>query len=320
VASIAEVLEDVRVTYRPEGDPQSTAPNVFTVPVPGQHGPVGTLRLELGPKRRLSADETNYLVATAGTLANALERRQIEDDLRRSEDRLRVVNEELGRSNAELSRFAAIAAHDLKAPLNTVSQFSNLIRESTPPSPETEPYFDTIARATDRMRNLVDRLLTYSRVGAIDAKPTAVDTATVLDGVRADLDAAITASGAEITHDPMPTVSGDPVGLRQLFQNLISNALKFVAPGQRPRVHVGVRADGDRWRFTVHDDGIGVEPKEAAEIFEPFRRLRAGAYEGTGLGLAICLRIVERHGGEIWMESRPGRGSDFVFTLPRLNT
>ena len=283
------------------------------VTIPGHAGPYGYLRVETANPRDFTADEKSFLSTVAGTLTTALKRRHFEDQLR-------SVNDELGRSNAELSRFAAIAAHDLKAPLNSISQFAELIGESAPPDSETREYLDIMARATERMRNLVDRLLSYSRVGAIDAVPVRVDVQSVLEAVTYDLGAAISAGAALVTSDPLPIVHGDQVAVQQLFQNLIANALKFVAPGIRPRVHVGATPAGSFWRFSIRDNGIGIDSEEAREIFEPFRRLRAKAYEGTGLGLAICLRIVERHGGRIWMTSHPGRGSEFVFTLPRVDT
>src|SRR5262249_35134981 len=147
---------------------------------------------------------------------------------------------------------------------------------------------------------------------------TAVKGEVVLTRVLQNLQAAITDSGAEVTHDPLPTVRGDEQQLALVLQNLLGNTLKFRGP-QPPRVHLSARQDGQYWVFSVRDNGIGLDPRHAERIFGAFQRLHAGEeYQGTGIGLAICKKIVERHGGRIWVESQPGEGATFSFTLPAL--
>jgi hypothetical protein len=165
-----------------------------------------------------------------------------------------------------------------------------------------------------RLQQMLADLLTYTRVGGQEITRAAVDCNALLDRVCSDLQIAIQESGARITHDALPTVQADATRLGQVFQNLIGNALKFrgAAP---PRVHVSARQEGRRWRFAVRDNGIGVDPKQAERIFQMLQRLHSREYQGTGIGLAICKKIVERHGGRIWVESTPGEGATFYFTL-----
>ena len=149
-----------------------------------------------------------------------------------------------------------------------------------------------------------------------DASPERVDCDRLVETVKVDLHEAIVAAGATVTHDRLPTVTGMRTGLRQLFTNLVGNAVKF--RGDEPvHVHVGAARDGPMWRFSVADNGIGIDPAQAERIFEVFKRLHsAGRYPGTGIGLAICKKVVEHHGGRIWVESQPGIGATFRFTLP----
>jgi len=166
------------------------------------------------------------------------------------------------------------------------------------------------------MQALINALLTYSRVGTQAKKLDPTDCEAVLDDTVAGLRAAIKDSGARITRDPLPTVIGDATQLGQLFQNLIGNGIKFHG-AEPPRIHISCRRDGQWWVFSVKDHGIGFDSKYAERIFVMFQRLHAkGEYPGTGIGLAVCKKIVERHGGEIWVESRPGEGATFYFTIP----
>jgi light-regulated signal transduction histidine kinase (bacteriophytochrome) len=168
-----------------------------------------------------------------------------------------------------------------------------------------------------RMKQLIEDLLAYSRVGTKgkEFRPTPVENA--LRRAVTNLRAAIEESGAEITHDPLPTVAADEVQLAQLFQNLMGNALKFKG-SDKPHVHVRAVESPSEWRFAVEDNGIGIEPQYFERIFMLFQRLHTkGDYPGTGIGLAICKKVVERHGGRIWVESEPGKGSRFIFTLPK---
>lgn len=173
-----------------------------------------------------------------------------------------------------------------------------------------------IVRGVERMQRLIDDLLAYSRVGTHGKPFEETDLERLLGGVLGNLHKAIQESGAIVTHDPLPTVWADWTQMGQLLQNLISNAIKF-RRGPGPRIHVGVICDGDAYRFRVTDDGIGIDPSYFDRIFVIFQRLHAqGEYPGTGIGLAICKRIVDRHGGRIWVESESGRGTSFHFSLP----
>lgn len=167
-----------------------------------------------------------------------------------------------------------------------------------------------------RMQALINALLTYSRVGTQGKKFAPVDCDAVVDSALAGLRAAIEESGAEITRDPLPEITADASQLGQLFQNLIGNGIKFRG-AEPPRIHIGCKKNGQGWVFSVRDHGIGLDPRYAERIFVMFQRLHAkDEYSGTGIGLAVCKKIVERHGGEIWVESRPGEGATFSFTIP----
>jgi len=174
-----------------------------------------------------------------------------------------------------------------------------------------------IVDGASRMKQLIEDLLAYSRVGTkgADFQPVSADAA--LRRALFNLRAAIEEAGAVVTNDPMPTLPADEVQLGQLLQNLIGNALKFRSSSV-PRIHIGVKDLGHEWQFEVRDNGIGIEPQYYERIFMVFQRLHdKGEYPGTGIGLAICKKVVERHGGRIWVESRPGHGSSFYFTLPK---
>lgn len=169
-----------------------------------------------------------------------------------------------------------------------------------------------------RMQRLINDLLAYSRVGRKPKEFEPTDCGRVLARVLSDLRLAVEESGGVVTGDPLPTVSGDSVQLGQLFQNLVANAVKFRGP-EPPRVHVSVEREGEEWHFSVRDNGIGIEPQYAERIFVIFQRLHSRAeYEGTGIGLAVCRKIVERHGGRIWVESELGKGACFHFTIPAI--
>jgi light-regulated signal transduction histidine kinase (bacteriophytochrome) len=167
------------------------------------------------------------------------------------------------------------------------------------------------------MQELINDLLTYSRVGTRALELAAVDTAQVVDQVITDLAAAIQDSNASVTRDDLPVVQGDPTQLRQVFQNLIANGIKFHRPDETPQVHVSAVRENGVWIFRVRDNGIGIEPQYQERVFALFQRLHSRAdYPGTGIGLVVCKKIVERHGGQIRVESEPGPGTTFVLTLP----
>jgi signal transduction histidine kinase len=223
---------------------------------------------------------------------------------------------ELERSNEELDRFAAVTSHDLQAPLATISMYVQLLeaRHGKDLGSATQ-LVDGISAATGHARELIRGLLEYSRAGRGELRKEQLNVDRVLQEVLDVLAGPIEEAGATVEVGDMPVVGADHRNLLQVFQNLISNAVKF-CDGD-PRVRVQARRVDGSWWFSVTDNGIGMEPSKAEEIFEPFHRLHGeGAYPGTGIGLAVCERIVEQHGGRIWAESEPGKGSTFRFTLP----
>jgi PAS domain S-box-containing protein len=224
---------------------------------------------------------------------------------------------ELERINEELQQFAYIVSHDLNEPLRTVASFVSLLAKRYQGKLDAKAG-EYIAYAVDgarRMERMISDLLSYTRVGGPASERTAVDCEAVLAQVMSDLQVAITEQQATVTHDPLPTVSGEATRLKQVFQNLISNALKFRGEAP-PRVHVSAQRLDGHWQFAVRDNGIGIDLRRAGRLFQVFQRLHArGEYPGTGIGLAICKKIVERHGGRIWVESRPGEGATFYFTI-----
>ena len=240
----------------------------------------------------------------------------VELDQKRHELMLR--NEELRRSNEALEQFAYVASHDLREPLRKMAGFSQLLerRYKGKLDEEADRLISYIVDGAARLQNLIADLLDFSRVGSSRAQWSVVQTATILERVMENLGVLIQESRAVITHDDLPPVRGDSSQLVQLFQNLVANALKFRGT-EPPVVHVGVRPGDDFWEFSVRDNGIGISPQYFPQIFELFKRLHSKEqYPGTGIGLAICKKVVENHGGKIWVESRPGAGSTFFFTLP----
>ena len=223
-------------------------------------------------------------------------------------------NQDLERSNAALEQFAAIASHDLSAPLRTIQAFLRLLerRHADELSGEAREFVSHAVQASIRMQRLIDDLLIYSRVGTIQRPPERVDSDRIVREVVQSLDAA-----DRVRWSGLPPVEGHRSELVQLFQNLIGNALKFVPAGREARVEVAATRDGEQWRFTVEDNGIGIDPARAEELFEPFQRGPAvEGYDGTGVGLAIARKVVEQHGGRLWVEPTGGDGSRFCFTLP----
>ncbi len=226
--------------------------------------------------------------------------------------------EELARSNAELNRFAWVVAHDLKEPLRTVAGMSQSLTRRCRGllDQEAAGLLDRVTAAAGRMQRLIDDLLTWARVGFQSDEPAAVSSEEVFQAALANLQAAIEESGAQVVHDPLPSVRGNAVELGQVFQNLLANAFKFHGP-EPPRVEVRAEPGAEQWTFSVRDNGIGIAPQDAPRVFQVFERLHSRErYEGTGIGLAVCKKIVERHGGRIWVESQLGQGSTFRFTVP----
>jgi PAS domain S-box-containing protein len=260
------------------------------------------------------------IVQTAGIqLGQFIARLQAEAAVRDANDELERQAQELMRSNAELQQFAYVASHDLQEPLRMISSYTQLLmrRYGDRFDTEAKEFMDYVIDGAARMKQLIEDILAYSRVGTRGREFKTVQSEAALKKALINLRAAIEAAGATVTHDPLPAVEADDVQLAQLFQNLIGNALKFTGAGA-PRIHVGVAQQPNSWEFAVSDNGIGIDPQYFERIFMVFQRLHSkGEYSGTGIGLAICKKVVDRHGGRIRVESRPGEGSIFFFTLPR---
>jgi PAS domain S-box-containing protein len=236
----------------------------------------------------------------------------------RAEELLARQAQELARSNADLEQFAYVVSHDLQEPLHVVGGFVHLIarRYQEKLDDKGREFIAQTVEGVNRLQQMIRDLLEYSRVTTRGKEFAPVDCSVLLNQVLGDLSLAIAERGAVITVDPLPTVTADAAQLARLFQNLISNALKFCRD-RTPQVHIGAEPGEHEWRFWVRDNGIGIAPEDSGRIFGMFERLHdRGDYPGTGIGLAVCQKIVERHGGRIWVESQPGEGATFYFNLP----
>jgi PAS domain S-box-containing protein len=226
---------------------------------------------------------------------------------------------ELAHSNAELEQFAYVASHDLQEPLRKIASYTELLarRYQGKLDPGADKFIGYIVDGANRMQQLINDLLSYSRVGrTTDLTMENVDLGRIMEGIYNDLARTIRDSQAEITCDELPVVQGHPRHIAQLVQNMITNAIKFRGDAP-PRVHISAERRADAWVIAVRDNGIGIAPEHAERIFVVFQRLHTRTeYPGTGIGLAICKKIVERHGGQIWVDAQPGQGSTFFFTLP----
>ena len=226
--------------------------------------------------------------------------------------------EELRRSNSELEQFAYVASHDLQEPLRMVASYCQLLskRYGDVLDADARDFIRYAVDGADRMQVLVNDLLAYSRVGSKEAEITPIACEHVVDQACRNLNKPIEESDTTIICDPLPVIDGDPGQLVQLFQNLIGNAIKYRSE-EPPEIRISARVKNEAWEFAISDNGIGVEPEYFERIFIIFQRLHnRAAYSGTGIGLAVCKKIVERHGGRIWVESTPGQGSSFQFTFP----
>lgn len=256
-------------------------------------------------------DDQHQLIGFTELIRNSTRQKE-------ADEKLKTLLAELERSNQELERFAYIASHDLQEPLRMVASYTQLLEKKYRDQLDKEA-LEYIAFATDgvlRMQQLITDLLSYSRVATKERMTTEVDLQSVLNKVLQNLRVAIEEAKAEIVSVPLPTVTADETQMVQLFQNLLSNALKFHT--DKPiRIQIDVRRVEDEWVLSFQDNGIGIAPEFHEKIFLIFQRLHSrNEYEGTGVGLAVCKKIVERHGGKMWVESTLGEGAKFCFTLP----
>jgi signal transduction histidine kinase len=239
-------------------------------------------------------------------------------DLKKTQDELERKSQELTRSNAELEQFAYVAAHDLKQPLIVAGGYVNRLRRhyKDKAEPEAHRFIGYALDAITRMEALINALLAYARVGRKVANLELTDCNAVVECATTNLQVEIEKNSAIVTHDPLPTLLADNIQVIQLFQNLIGNSIKFRRE-EPPRIHISAEHNEKEWVISICDNGIGIDPKHSASIFDIFRRLdESSKYPGNGIGLATCKKIVENHGGRIWVESSSGQGSTFKFAVP----
>jgi PAS domain S-box-containing protein len=263
-------------------------------------------------------DERGTIIGASKIARDITERKRNEEALRRSEQDLAERAAELERLNTELQQFGYIVSHDLQEPLRTITNFVQLLTKRLQGTVDAQAaeLIGFIVDGAQRMQALITDLLAYTRVGGSALSFNAVDSEALLARVLGDLQLVIREQGAEVTHEALPTVHGDAGQLGLVVQNLIGNALKFRSTAP-PCIHLAARREGRQWVFSVRDNGIGIEPQYKERIFQVFQRLHPRSqYPGTGIGLAICKKIIERHGGRMWVESERGQGATFYFTLP----
>jgi PAS domain S-box-containing protein len=285
------------------------------------------------PHQRMEDSEWEICRRNGDTLLVRLQQNQVRDsrgavaglrctmlditELRRQEELLKRQAADLARSNAELEQFAYVASHDLQEPLRMVASFTQLLakRYTGKLDAKADEYINFTVDGAKRMQQLIGDLLALSRVGTKGGEFRDVPLAEVMSDVLLNLGPAIQESGAAVVQDSLPTVFADRGQMTQLLQNLIGNAIKF-RDGKLPQVHISAAETGDDWTISVRDNGIGIAPEHAERVFQIFQRLHTrDQYPGTGIGLAVCKKIVERHGGKIWLDSTPGGGTTFYFTL-----
>ncbi|HEV2855877.1 MAG TPA: ATP-binding protein [Thermoanaerobaculia bacterium] len=245
----------------------------------------------------------------AGLVEDTTARKQAEEEMAARSAQLR-------RSNEELLQFASMASHELQAPVRMMERYTRLLQEEYEGKlgASGDEMLDLVVSSAQRLSELIEDLLALSRVESRERRLETISVERLLERTLANLQDTVEESGAAVTHSPLPEVEADASLIVQLLQNLIENAIKFQG-AETPRVHVSARRAPREWVFSVRDNGRGIDPAEADSVFTIFKRLHPEV-PGSGIGLAICRRIVERHGGRIWVESEPGRGSNFLFTLP----
>lgn len=289
--------------------------------------PAAALHMVLDYRERVERANADLAAANAGLQSSNEELAAREERISRQNEELQAQTDELQRQSAELDRsnrdleqFAAVASHDLQEPLRMVTGYVQLLAERYRGrlDEKADKFIAYAVEGAKRMSGLINDLLAYSRVNTRGRELQQTDSKEALDCALRDLSSSISANGGNVTHDPLPVVRADKTQLRQLFQNLVGNAIKFRSPGRPPEIHVSARQDREHWLFSVQDNGIGFEQQYEDKVFKIFQRLHGvSEYPGSGIGLAICKRIVERHGGTIWAKSEPDKGSTFYFTIPQ---
>ncbi len=257
-------------------------------------------------------DDEGEIQGVIGLIRDITKRRQ-------AEAQIQNYAAELERSNRELEQFGYVVSHDLQSPLRVVKGYLKLLNDLYGDQLEAkaEGYITHAVDGAKRMQEMINALLELSRVETQGNELALTDVEAVLEHTLEALGGEIDNAEAEITHDPLPAVMADRVQLRQVFQNLIANGIKFHKDDVQPRVHISAEQKGDKWQFSIEDNGIGIDPKQTVHLFHVFQRLRTEKeYPGLGIGLALCKRIVKRHGGRIWIDSELGEGSTFFFTIP----
>jgi signal transduction histidine kinase len=286
---------------------QETVLGAISLATPESGAPYGAADLRLAEEL---ANRAAIAIENARLYAAAEQRRA---EAERALDQLR-------RANAELEQFAFVASHDLQEPLRTIAGFTDLLSRNYKGRLDAaaDEFIAHITAGAGRMRALITDLLNYSRIIRDDLQPRApVDMNAVLLACIENLSASISESAAEVTSDSLPVLPADRTDMEQLIQNLISNAIKYRRAGVPPRIRISVQCDDTQARFSIADNGQGFDPRFAERIFGVFKRLHGADVPGTGIGLAVCKRIVERHGGRIWAEAKPGEGASFHFALPQ---
>jgi light-regulated signal transduction histidine kinase (bacteriophytochrome) len=269
-------------------------------------------------KETIRALEEELSETNRGLMALATELEKTNETLKvEIEDRKRA-GQELIRSNQDLQQFAYVASHDLQEPLRNIASCLQLLEQKykNKLDADADQYIYYAVEGAVRMKALIQDLLTYSRVGTRGKPLQPIDCDQIISQTVRNLASAICEAGALVTHDSLPTIFGDRTQILQAFQNMIQNAVKF-RTNEPPKVHVSAVKKVNEWIFSVKDNGIGIDSRHLDRIFIIFQRLhKRGQYEGTGMGLAIVKKVIERHGGRIWADSEPGKGTTFYFTIP----
>ncbi len=285
--------------------------SAVVLPVKGSEGIVGVLDVVSRETGYFTPERVRFLTAVGSGLGLLLENARLYENLERHA-------EELARSNTELEQFAYVASHDLQEPLRMVTSYVEILAYEYQDKLDenADRYIGYAVDGATRMKALIDDLLAYSRLSSGANKFEDTDCNEVVDRVMQVLDASISETGAFVHCGSLPTVRGDGIQLHQLFQNLISNGIKFRS-AETPNIEVSSQREGEHWLFAIKDNGIGIAPRHHDQIFQMFQRLHhKGQYPGTGVGLAVSAKIVQRHGGTIWVDSQEGKGTTMFFTIP----